>query len=208
LSEGKLELFASAWTAPKWMKTNGQYAGFGFLHENMYQAWAEYYVKFLDSYQEQGIEFWGLTTGNEPSLGIVPFTKINSVGWSPTMMVLQSAPLRMLLNLSLLGDLDSAQFGPHHQKLQPFGDQNHHVRRPKILFALVCQHRNHVQVVLEVPNGSPSIISGFQTQNHARLRRRNRCPLVLRHHIPTEFAQRYPRELPRKIPSSNRSLSR
>ncbi|CAH1363805.1 unnamed protein product [Tenebrio molitor] len=86
LSEGKLELFASAWTAPKWMKTNGQYAGFGFLHENMYQAWAEYYVKFLDSYQEQGIEFWGLTTGNEPSLGIVPFTKINSVGWSPTMM--------------------------------------------------------------------------------------------------------------------------
>jgi hypothetical protein len=95
------------------------------------------------------------------------------------MMVLQCVPFRVLLNLRLLGDLDSIQFGPHHQKLQPFGDQNHYVRRPKILFAVVCQHRNQVQVVLEVPNGSPSIISGFQTQNHERLRRRNRRPLVL-----------------------------
>ncbi|XP_068893830.1 lysosomal acid glucosylceramidase-like isoform X2 [Tenebrio molitor] len=86
LSQGKLELFASAWAAPKWMKTNGQYAGFGFLHENMYQAWVEYYVKFLDSYQEQGIEFWGLTTGNEPSLGIIPLIKISSVGWLPKIM--------------------------------------------------------------------------------------------------------------------------
>jgi hypothetical protein len=203
LSEGKLELFASAWAAPKWMKTNGQYAGFGFLHENMYQAWADYYVKFLDSYQEQGIEFWGLTTGNEPSLGMIPFFKISSVGWLPKMMVLQCVPFSVLLNLRLLGDLDSIQFGPHHQKLQPFGDQNHYVRRPKILFAVVCQHRNQVQVVLEVPNGSPSIISGFQTQNHTRLRRRNRRPLVLRHYIFTEFAQKDPREFPRKICSSN-----
>jgi glucosylceramidase len=40
----------------------------------------------LDSYQEQGIEFWGLTTGNEPSLGMIPFFKISSVGWLPKMM--------------------------------------------------------------------------------------------------------------------------
>jgi glucosylceramidase len=117
LSAGNLELFASAWTAPKWMKTNGQYSDFGFLHKNMYQAWAEYYVKFLDSYQKQGIEFWGLTTGNEPSLGIIPFIKISSVGWLPKMMVLQCVPLRVLLNLRLLGDLDSVQFGPHNQRL-------------------------------------------------------------------------------------------
>jgi glucosylceramidase len=66
LSEGKLDLFASAWTAPKWMKTNGQYAGFGFLHENMYQAWAEYYVKFFGQLSKArdrvlGIDHWKRT---------------------------------------------------------------------------------------------------------------------------------------------------
>ncbi|XP_044264190.1 putative glucosylceramidase 4 [Tribolium madens] len=86
ISKGKLQLFASAWTAPKWMKTNGEYAGFGFLKDNMFQAWANYFIKFLENYKSQGIQFWGLTTGNEPSLGITPFSKINSVGWTPVMM--------------------------------------------------------------------------------------------------------------------------
>lgn len=69
------------------MKTNKEYAGFGFLQESMYQAWADYFVKFLENYKSQGIQFWGLTTGNEPSLGIAPFSKINSVGWTPIAMV-------------------------------------------------------------------------------------------------------------------------
>ncbi|RZC36652.1 glucosylceramidase-like, partial [Asbolus verrucosus] len=81
LTNGNLQLFASAWTAPKWMKTNGEYAGYGFLIETMYQSWANYFVKFLDSYLDEGIQFWGITTGNEPSLAFVIGDQINTVGW-------------------------------------------------------------------------------------------------------------------------------
>lgn len=70
------------------MKTNAQYSGFGFLKKEMYQAWADYYLKFFEKYKEQGITFWGVTTGNEPSLGVIPFGKINSVGWTPKTMAL------------------------------------------------------------------------------------------------------------------------
>jgi glucosylceramidase len=86
LTENNLRLFASAWTAPTWMKTNGEYAGYGFLLEEMYQTWADYFVKFLDSYQSEGIEFWGITTGNEPGLAMVPLNKISNVGWNSTQM--------------------------------------------------------------------------------------------------------------------------
>ncbi|EFA07058.2 lysosomal acid glucosylceramidase [Tribolium castaneum] len=86
LTGNNLKLFASAWTAPTWMKTNGEYTGFGFLKEEMFQTWANYFVKFLDEYEEQGVEFWGITTGNEPSLALVPLNQINSVGWDATEM--------------------------------------------------------------------------------------------------------------------------
>ncbi|KAJ3647979.1 hypothetical protein Zmor_019820 [Zophobas morio] len=87
LTGGNLRFFASVWTAPKWMKTNREYNGmWGFLRYEMYQSWADYFVKFFDKYSEQGIQFWGLVTGNEPSLAMVPFTKINSVAWTPAML--------------------------------------------------------------------------------------------------------------------------
>jgi len=30
------------------------------------QAWANYYVKFIKAYEEEGIPVWGLTIQNEP----------------------------------------------------------------------------------------------------------------------------------------------
>lgn len=78
-----MQLFASAWTAPAWMKTNGQQNGTGSLKDEYYQLWVDYFVKFFDLYKEQGIEFWGLTTGNEPSLALVPWTGINTIAWFP-----------------------------------------------------------------------------------------------------------------------------
>lgn len=87
LTNNNLKLFASAWTAPKWVKTNGAYAGFGTIKDDMYQTWADYYVKFLDKYKEQEIEFWGITTGNEPSLALAIFSQINTVGWSAENLV-------------------------------------------------------------------------------------------------------------------------
>ncbi|PNF36457.1 hypothetical protein B7P43_G15864 [Cryptotermes secundus] len=83
LSERGLHLVACAWTAPPWMKTNGDYSGFGFLKSEYYQAWADYLVKFLDEYKKQGLEFWGISTGNEPINGIIPVNRFNSMGWTP-----------------------------------------------------------------------------------------------------------------------------
>ncbi|GJQ78571.1 hypothetical protein Trydic_g11681 [Trypoxylus dichotomus] len=83
LMNGKLQFIASAWTAPSWMKTNGLQDGSGDLDTGYWQLWVNYFIRFLDSYKEQGIEFWGLTTGNEPSLSLFSSNKINSVGWAP-----------------------------------------------------------------------------------------------------------------------------
>ncbi|KAG5897309.1 hypothetical protein JTB14_011472 [Gonioctena quinquepunctata] len=82
LTGNNLKLFASAWVAPKWMKTNGAYAGiFGFLKQTKFQVWADYFIKFLDEYKKENITFWGLTTGNEPSLAWVN-SAIPSVAWT------------------------------------------------------------------------------------------------------------------------------
>lgn len=80
-----LELLASTWTAPKWMKTNGAYNG-GAIKNEYYQVWADYFLKFFEKYDEEGISFWGVTTGNEPSLALVN-SAINSVRWLPGGMV-------------------------------------------------------------------------------------------------------------------------
>ncbi|XP_069957548.1 lysosomal acid glucosylceramidase isoform X2 [Cherax quadricarinatus] len=78
-----LILFASPWTAPPWMKTNNDYIGYGQLLPEMYQPWADYFVKFLDSYALENITFWGVTAQNEPSDGYIPFFSFNCMGWTP-----------------------------------------------------------------------------------------------------------------------------
>lgn len=66
LTNNNVKLFASLWTAPKWLKTSDRYTG-GSIKESMYQVYAEYFVKFLEEYRKKGVEFWGITTGNEPN---------------------------------------------------------------------------------------------------------------------------------------------
>ncbi|KRT82705.1 glycoside hydrolase, partial [Oryctes borbonicus] len=109
LSNGKIEFFASAWTAPKWMKTNGNYHG-GTLKPEFYQAWAEYYVKFFDEYKKRGITFWGVTTGNEPSLAkfpLVNFQQLSSIGWtSRTLATWVAVALGPILRKSGYGNLN------------------------------------------------------------------------------------------------------
>ena len=61
-----LALFASPWSPPAWMKTNGDMAHGGKLKPEDRQAWADYYARFIHEYQKQGIPVWGLTVQNEP----------------------------------------------------------------------------------------------------------------------------------------------
>ena len=63
---GQLTLFVSPWSPPGWMKTNGEMLHGGKLRPEFRQTWADYYVKFIKTYEQLGIPIWGLTVQNEP----------------------------------------------------------------------------------------------------------------------------------------------
>lgn len=63
---GKLTLYASPWSPPAFMKDTKNMLNGGKLLPEFYQSWANYYVKFINSYQKEGIPVWGLTIQNEP----------------------------------------------------------------------------------------------------------------------------------------------
>jgi len=64
---GTIKLFASPWSPPAWMKTNGEMNHGGKLKASCRQAWADYYVRWIQAYRQEGIEIWGLTVQNEPA---------------------------------------------------------------------------------------------------------------------------------------------
>jgi glucosylceramidase len=63
---GKMTLYASPWSPPAFMKDTKTMLKGGKLLPEFYQSWANYYVKFINSYQKEGIPVWGLTLQNEP----------------------------------------------------------------------------------------------------------------------------------------------
>ncbi len=65
-AKGNLRLYASPWSPPAWMKTNGEMLHGGKLKPEDRQAWANYFVKYLKAYAAEGVPLWGLTVQNEP----------------------------------------------------------------------------------------------------------------------------------------------
>lgn len=66
-TNGQLQMFASPWSPPAWMKDNNNMLEGGKLKPKFYQTWANYYVRFLDEYKKEGINFWGFSIQNEPA---------------------------------------------------------------------------------------------------------------------------------------------
>jgi glucosylceramidase len=64
-THGDLRLYASPWSPPAWMKTNGDMLHGGKLKPEDRQAWADYFVKYLKAYAAAGVPIWGLTVQNE-----------------------------------------------------------------------------------------------------------------------------------------------
>ncbi len=62
----QFKLFASPWSPPAWMKTNGRMNRGGKLKEEYRETWARYFAKYIQEYQQQGIDIWGVTVQNEP----------------------------------------------------------------------------------------------------------------------------------------------
>lgn len=56
----------------------------GALKRECSQIYADYIKKFFDAYKERGINIWGMTPGNEPIDGLVPFFPFNAMWWLPT----------------------------------------------------------------------------------------------------------------------------
>jgi len=63
---GKLNIFASPWSPPAFMKSNNNMLQGGKLKPEFYQSWANYFVKFIRAYEKEGIPIWGVSIQNEP----------------------------------------------------------------------------------------------------------------------------------------------
>jgi len=73
----QLKIIASAWTAPPWMKDNEAWyvpgsaennwqGSSGSLKPEYESTYADYLINYLDAYQKEGVDIWGLTPVNEP----------------------------------------------------------------------------------------------------------------------------------------------
>jgi glucosylceramidase len=64
----KLKIMGSPWSAPIWMKDNNNFMG-GSLLPQYYEAYAQYFVKFIQKMKAEGIEIDAITPQNEPLHG-------------------------------------------------------------------------------------------------------------------------------------------
>lgn len=63
---GQLNLFASPWSPPAWMKDNNDMLQGGKLKPEYYDSWALYYTRFIKEYEKEGVPVWGISVQNEP----------------------------------------------------------------------------------------------------------------------------------------------
>lgn len=62
-----LKILASPWSPPAWMKTNNNMNDGGKLKEEFRQTWANYFVKYIQEMEKQGIPLWAVSVQNEPA---------------------------------------------------------------------------------------------------------------------------------------------
>jgi glucosylceramidase len=60
-----IKILGSPWSAPAWMKTNQDVKG-GNLRPEYYEAYAKYFVKYIQAMEAQGIRMEAVTMQNEP----------------------------------------------------------------------------------------------------------------------------------------------
>jgi len=60
-----IRLMGSPWSPPAWMKTNGSMKG-GKLKEECYDVYADYFVKYIQAMNDEGITISSITPQNEP----------------------------------------------------------------------------------------------------------------------------------------------
>ena len=64
---GDIWMFASPWSPPAYMKTTNKMNEGGKLKTEYYELWSQYYIKFINAYQENGVKIQAVTVQNEPN---------------------------------------------------------------------------------------------------------------------------------------------
>jgi glucosylceramidase len=63
----QLKVIATPWSPPAWMKDSGSLIGGHLIDEpRVYDAYARYFVKFVQAYRRAGVPIYALTVQNEP----------------------------------------------------------------------------------------------------------------------------------------------
>ncbi|GER90093.1 glucosylceramidase [Dictyobacter vulcani] len=60
-----IKIMGTPWSPPGWMKSSGSMEG-GTLNASAYSAYANYFVKYVQAYQAQGLPIYAITPQNEP----------------------------------------------------------------------------------------------------------------------------------------------
>jgi glucosylceramidase len=94
-----IKILATPWSAPRWMKSNGNWVG-GSLQTTYYAAYAKYFVKYFQAMQAQGINIWAITPQNEPEN---PYNEPS--------MTMTSAQQKDFINNHLGPQMSAAGFG-------------------------------------------------------------------------------------------------
>lgn len=69
----KVKIIAAPWTCPRWMKvdditTMNSYSSWtgGHINPNYYQDYADYFIKFINAFKDNGISIYAVSPQNEP----------------------------------------------------------------------------------------------------------------------------------------------
>jgi len=145
-------VMASPWSAPPWMKDNNAYSQ-GYLQAQYYKAYAQYFVRYIQGYQSQGVPIRYVTSQNEPGCcpGYPsmqwPVSGLQSFAKSDLMPALQAAGLSTKL---LIGDWN---FDTYDQWVAPLvGD------------AAIRNHPNFGGIAWHDYGGNPSTATAVHNQ--------------------------------------------
>ena len=67
MAYGEIDMLASPWSPPAYMKTNNMMNHGGKLKKEYYELWSQYFVRFIEAYAKEGIDVKGVTIQNEPN---------------------------------------------------------------------------------------------------------------------------------------------
>jgi glucosylceramidase len=77
-----LKIMAVPWSAPAWMKDNDLFTNRGWLQSQYYPAYAQYFVKYIQAYQSNGVHIDYVSAQNEPGCCGTDSTDYASMNWN------------------------------------------------------------------------------------------------------------------------------